>query len=55
MFEGNLRGYDTNVEMRDGGPVGNVEVDGNALNSVDDNVFNGTPVDPSIFSWATGE
>ena len=55
MFEVNLSGYDTNVEMRDGGAVGNVEVDGAALNSVDDNVFDGTAVDPSIFSWATGE
>jgi hypothetical protein len=55
MFEVNLSGYVTNVEMRDGGPVGNVEVDGDALNSVDDDVFNGTPVDPAIFSWATGE
>jgi hypothetical protein len=50
----NLAGYATNVEMRDAGPVGNIEVDGTALTTVDDDVFNGTAVDPADFSWATG-
>ena len=49
-----LDGYATNVDMRDGGPVSNVEVDGTALTTVDDDVFNGTAVDPADFGWATG-
>ncbi|SFR35198.1 hypothetical protein SAMN04490243_0953 [Robiginitalea myxolifaciens] len=49
-----LDGYATNVEMRDGGPVSNVEVDGTAMTTVDDDVFNGTAVDPADFGWATG-
>ena len=55
MTEVNLSGYDTNVEMRDGGPVSNVTVDGTDLDTVDDDVFDGEAVDPSIFSWATGD
>ncbi len=50
-----LTGYVVNVEMRDGGPVGNVIVDGTPLTTVDDDVFNGTPVDVTMFSWITGE
>ncbi len=49
----NLSGYATNVDMRDGGPVGNITVDGTALTTVDDDVFNGTEVDITMFDWAT--
>ena len=48
-----LEGYTTNVDMKDAGPVGNITVDGVALTSVDDDVFNGTQVDVSMFDWAT--
>jgi hypothetical protein len=54
MTEANLSGYDTNVEMRDNGDIGNVSVDGTPLTSPTDNVFNGTAVDPAIFSWVPG-
>lgn len=50
-----LDGYTVNVEMRDGGPVSNIEVDGTAMATVDDDVFGGTGVDASIFTWFTGE
>ncbi len=46
-----LEGYTTNVDMKDMGPVGNIEVDGSPLTSVDDDVFNGTGTDISIFDW----
>lgn len=49
-----LTGYVTNVDMKDSGPVANVVVDATPLSSVDDDVFNGTVVDVTIFSWATG-
>ena len=47
-----LLGYDTNVEMTDGGPVGNISVDGTALTTVDDDVFDGDPVPQTMFDWA---
>lgn len=50
-----LTGYVVNVDMRDAGPVGNVVIDGTPLTTVDDDVFNGTPVDVTMFSWITGE
>ena len=46
-----LTGYTTNVDMKDGGPVANVIVDGTPLTTVDDAVFGSTGVDTSIFSW----
>ena len=48
-----LSGYDTNVDMKDNGPLENVIVDGTALTSTEDDVFNGTAVDVAIFAWAT--
>ena len=50
-----LDGYTVNVDMRDSGPVGNIEVDGTAMTTVDDDVFGGTGVDTSVFAWFTGE
>ncbi|WP_420592670.1 hypothetical protein [Robiginitalea biformata] len=50
-----LDGYTVNVDMRDSGPVGNIEVDGTAMTTVDDDVFGGTGVDTSVFTWYTGE
>ncbi len=49
----NLSGYETNVDMRDGGPVGNISVNGTALTTVDDDVFDGTSLDITMFDWAT--
>ncbi|MEW7280616.1 hypothetical protein ABW636_18665 [Aquimarina sp. 2201CG1-2-11] len=46
-----LSGYDTNVDMKDEGPVGNVIVDETPLTAPTDNVFNGTAVDVSGWSW----
>jgi hypothetical protein len=46
-----LTGYDVNVEMRDNGPIGNVIVDGVPLTAPTDNVFNGTAVDISGWTW----
>ncbi|CAM4115517.1 hypothetical protein ZORO111903_01710 [Zobellia roscoffensis] len=48
-----LTGYDTNVDMKDAGPVENVIVDETPLTSAEDDVFNGTAVDVAIFDWAT--
>ncbi|CAM3459686.1 hypothetical protein [Zobellia roscoffensis] len=48
-----LTGYDTNVDMKDAGPLENVIVDETALTSAEDDVFNGTAVDVAIFDWAT--
>ena len=50
-----LTGYDVNVDMKDAGPVANVIVDGTPLTTVDDDVFNGTGVDTSLFTWFTGQ
>ena len=46
-----LEGYTTNVDMRDGGPVGNVVVNGTPLTSVNDDVFNDPGTDIGIFDW----
>jgi len=46
-----LNGYTTNVDMKDGGPVGNVIVDGVPMTNPGDDVFNGTAVDISTWSW----
>lgn len=50
----NLSGYATNVDMKDNGPLDNVIVDGTALTTVNDDVFNGTSVDVNLFAWVTG-
>ena len=45
-----LEGYDTNVDMRDGGPLANVQIDGAAATTTDD--YNtGTQVDISTWTW----
>ncbi len=46
-----LTGYETNVDMKDDGPIGNVIVDGTPLTTPTDDVFNGTAVDISGWSW----
>ena len=46
-----LEGYTTNVDMKDMGPVGNIVVNGTPLMSVDDDVFNDTGTDITIFDW----
>lgn len=46
-----LTGYTTNVDMKDGGPISNVIVDGVPLTSPTDDVFNGTAVDISGWTW----
>ena len=46
-----LTGYETNVDMKDDGPIGNVIVDGTPLTTPTDDVFNGTTVDISGWSW----
>ena len=46
-----LSGYTTNVDMKDDGPVSNIIVDGVPLTSPTDDVFNGTAVDISGWTW----
>ncbi len=46
-----LSGYDTRVDMKDDGPIGNVIIDGVPMTSAEDNVFNGIAVDISGWSW----
>ncbi|PQB05220.1 hypothetical protein [Aureitalea marina] len=46
-----LDGYDTNVDMKDDGPVSNIIVDGAPMTTVNDDVFNGTAVDISGWTW----
>jgi hypothetical protein len=46
-----LTGYDTNVDMKDQGPIENVIIDGNPMSDPSDNVFNGTAVDISGWAW----
>ncbi len=46
-----LTSYDTNVDMKDDGPIGNVIVDGVPMTSPVDDVFNGTAVDISGWDW----
>lgn len=50
-----LTGYTTNVDMKDAGPLANVIVDGTPLVTATDDVFNGTGVDTTLFTWITGE
>lgn len=46
-----LDGYNPNVDMADGGAVSNVIVDGTPLTSATDDVFNGTVLDISAWTW----
>ncbi|MAZ73553.1 MAG: hypothetical protein CMC70_10455 [Flavobacteriaceae bacterium] len=46
-----LSGYDTRVDFRDNGAPSNVVVDGTPLTGPDDDVFNGTAVDISMWTW----
>jgi hypothetical protein len=46
-----LSGYDTNVDMKDDGPIGNIIVDGTPLTDPSNDVFNGTAVDISGWVW----
>jgi hypothetical protein len=46
-----LMGYDTNVDMKDEGPIGNVIIDGTPMTDPSDDVFNGTAVDISGWAW----
>ncbi|WP_224485166.1 hypothetical protein [Robertkochia aurantiaca] len=46
-----ISGYATLVDMRDGGPVSNIFVDGTPLSTATDDVWNGTPVDISSWTW----
>lgn len=46
-----LDGYNPNVDMINGGAVSNVIVDGTALTAVTDDVFNGTVLDISTWTW----
>lgn len=46
-----LAGYDTNVEMKDQGPIENIIVDGEAMTDASNNVFNGSAVDISNWGW----
>ncbi len=50
----NISGYATNLDMKDNGPLANVIVDGTAMTTAKDDVFNGTLVDVDLFAWATG-
>ncbi|WP_291867989.1 hypothetical protein [Maribacter sp.] len=46
-----LSGYATNVDMKDNGPVANVIVDGTALTTATDDVFNATALDITTWTW----
>ena len=46
-----LAGYDTNVDMKDQGPIENIIVDGEAMTDASNNVFNGSAVDISNWGW----
>ena len=46
-----LAGYETNVDMKDEGPIENIIVDGEAMTDASNNVFNGTAVDISNWGW----
>jgi urease beta subunit len=48
-----LQGYATQVDMRDGGPLANVQIDGAAA-VADGDYTTGTQVDVATFAWATG-
>ena len=46
-----LSGYDTNIDMKDDGPVANVIIDDTPLTTVTDAVFNSTALDISSWTW----
>lgn len=46
-----LTGYDPNVDMKDEGPISNVIIDDTPLTSSTDDVFNGTAVDVTGWTW----
>lgn len=46
-----VSGYTTNVDMKDSGPTSNVIVDGVGLSSATADVWNGTPLDISSWTW----
>jgi hypothetical protein len=46
-----LMGYDTNVDMKDQGPIENVIIDGTPMSDPSDDVFNGTAVNISGWAW----
>ena len=46
-----LMGYDTNVDMKDQGPIENVIIDTTPMSDPSDDVFNGTVVDISGWAW----
>ena len=48
-----LEGYDTNIDMANGGPLANVQIDGAAA-TVDADYNLGTKIDVATFNWATG-
>ncbi len=49
-----LSGYDTNIDMKDGGPLANVIIDGAAATTT--NTYNtGTQVDISTWTWKNAE
>ena len=51
MTNVSLTGYETNVDMKDNGPISNVIIDGVPMTAPDNNVFNGTAVDISGWTW----
>lgn len=51
MTNVSMTGYETQVDMKDDGPIGNVIVDGVPMTDPTNDVFNGTPVDISGWSW----
>ena len=48
-----LEGYELLVDMKDAGPLANVQIDG-ADATVDGPYTSGTKVDITMFDWATG-
>lgn len=46
-----LSDYGANIDMKDGGPLDNIIVDGIPLTTLEDDVFNGTAVDISGWNW----
>src|SRR5690606_18188807 len=47
-----LEGYDSNIDMANGGPLANIQIDGAAA-VVDADYNTGTQVDIAMFDWAT--
>jgi hypothetical protein len=48
-----MAGYDTQIDMKDGGALSNVQIDG-ADGVADGDYSSGTQVDIASFAWATG-